>query len=173
MAKWSASIGTWFPVAVADAAAFTNSTIPAFHGLAMLTGLRKTDVVEIYMGGQATSSAPMYMVLARDSLQGSSTTPTAGTSHKNAPLDPGTNTLVSCMSFTSSITAAQRSATDGLLALPFNGFGGIVRWVAPPGSEIRMFGSSQPYCELSLSAFTGSASGVDPNIGSHIIYETY
>ena len=173
MAKWIASIATWTPVATADTVAFTQSSVPAFHGLGRATGEYRTEILEVYMGGQSTSSSPMYMVLARDSLSGVSTTPTFGTNGKTAPLEPHTNVLVSAISFSSSVpVAAQRSATAGLLNLTFNAFGGIVRWVAPPGSEIKMFGSSQPFNEVSLSGFT-STDPFPAKIGSHIIYEAF
>lgn len=173
MAKWSASLPNWIPKAAADSAGLVTSSIPAYHAMGNITGTNKVAVVEVYMGGQATSSAPLYMLLARDSLQGGSTAVSTAVGHTNAPLDPATNTLVSCVAFTSTLTSSQRSAAHHVLSLSYNGFGGIVRWVAPPGSEIIVFGSSQPFAEISLSAFTGTLDSTDYKMGSHIIYETY
>src|SRR3990170_1507827 len=73
VAKWSASLANWIPKAAADGVGLTTSSVAAYHALGMTTGQNKIAVLEVYMGGQATSSAPMYMLLARDSLQGGST----------------------------------------------------------------------------------------------------
>ena len=166
MAKWASKIATYTPVAVGDGAAMTFNS---YHAISGFTATQRIDVVEVYLGGQATASAPTFMLLARDSLTGSSTAVSTVTGGSNAPIDPATNTLVSAVCFTSSVTHPQRSAAAGMLNLSYNAFGGIVRWVAPPGSEIKILGSTQPFGELSLSAYTGGTPGL---MGSHIIYET-
>ena len=86
MSKWIFKVSTFTPVAVADTAAFTDA---GYMGLMGGTTTQRVDVSEVYMGGQATSSAPSIMILARDStVQG---TPTAlGTANSNAALDPST-----------------------------------------------------------------------------------
>jgi hypothetical protein len=64
----------------------------------------------------------------------------------------------------------QRSASvGGVLNLSFNAFGGIVRWVAAPGSEIGFVGQSASLGQLSLSAFTGGTTGL---MGAHMIFES-
>ena len=63
MAKWAYKIATWTPVAVADVTAMTNNGFQAMVGN---TATQRYDVLEVYMGGQGTSSAPMFMVLSRD-----------------------------------------------------------------------------------------------------------
>ena len=166
MAKWSFEVATWTPVAVADA---TNFTVNGFKAFAGTNGTQRIDIVEVYMGGQATSSAPTYMQLARDSTVGATVSTSSAIGFANAALDPATSALVTTLAYTSSTTLPQRSATGGRLNLTFNAFGGIVRYVPAPGSEFKMLGSSASFGEASLSAFTGGTPGA---IGSHIIYET-
>lgn len=167
MAKWAYKIASWTPVAVADVTAMTNN---GFQAMAGNTATQRYDVMEVYMGGQGTSSAPMYMVLSRDALVGSSTSVSTIAGGNQAPLDTAATLAASSVIFTSSVTAPTRASNGGILSLSFNGFGGIVRWVAPPGSEIKQLGTAVSTGELSLSAFTG---GTPSAIGSHIVYEAY
>jgi hypothetical protein len=171
MAKWAFKGATWTPVAVADSAAMTMSSVAAFMAIQGVNTTQRWDVVEIYMGGQGTSSSPMNMIFSRDSVVGTSTMTSTMAGFSNAPLDPATGTAVTTQCYTSTNSnAPQRSPSGGLLNLSFNGFGGIVRWVAPPGSELKCLGSTQPFGDVSLSAYTG---GTPSPIGAHIIYETY
>jgi hypothetical protein len=167
MAKWSFSNPSWTPTAVGD-----TSTMTA-NGACFLAGGSATQrllISEIFLGGQAGSSAPTPMVLARDSTV-AATSITLGTNGKNAPLNPDTAALAAAQSpGFSATTMPQRAATLHLLQLPFNAFGGIVRWVAYPGEEIHTYGNAVNVGEVSLSAFTGGTPGL---LGSHIIYEPY
>lgn len=165
MAKLSWKIATWTPVAVADAAAFTDN---GYQGLMGGSTTQKLTIYEIYMGGQAAASAPCIMNFSRDSTV--QATPTAlGTGQSNAAFDPATAALAAPpVAFTASTTKPQRSATLGLLNLSFNAFGGIVRWVAAPGEEIMTVGNTASLGEVSLSHYTGGTPGL---MGSHIIYE--
>jgi hypothetical protein len=90
---------------------------------------------------------------------------------EEAPLDSATADLAAPVDIgTSSTILAQRSATLGhILQLSFNAFGGIVRWLAPPGGEIGMVGLAVDTGSFSLSAFTGGTPGL---MSSHIIYES-
>ena len=76
------------------------------------------------------------------------------------------------LTFVASTTKPQRStlASAGRLNLSFNAFGGIVRWVAAPGEEWGIVGVTVNLSESSLSAFTGSSSGL---MGAHIVYEPF
>jgi len=165
MAKWSYKLSTWTPTAVADT---TNYTDNGYQGLMGGSSTQRLNVSEVYMGGQATSSSPCIMLVSRDStVQGTPTALTTGQS--NAALDPATAALAAAqIAFTASTTKPQRSATLGLLNLSFNAFGGIVRWVAPPGGELVILGNTASFGEISLSAYTGGTPGL---MGSHIIYE--
>ena len=166
MAKWSWKKSSWTPTAVADTIAFTDG---GYMGLIGGSTTQRIDVYEVYMGGVAGASSPSLMVVSRDStVEG---TPTAlSTGESNAALDPATAALAAAqIAFTASTTKPQRSATLGLATLPFNAFGGIVRWVAAPGSEFKMLGNAASFGELSLSAFTGGTPGL---MGAHLLYET-
>jgi hypothetical protein len=167
VAKWAFKIATWTPVAVGDGAAMTAN---AFQGLVGQTATQRLDISEIYMGGQGTSSAPMYMVLARSALVGSSTAVSTIAGGNQALLDAQGSATLSSVAFTSTTTATTRASNGGLLSLSYNGFGGIVRWVAAPGSEIKQYGTAVSTGEVTLSAFTG---GTPSAMGSHIVYEPY
>src|SRR4029077_15055026 len=73
-----------------------------------------------------------------------------------------------------STTLPQRSSTLYLLTLPFNGFGGIVRWVAAPGEEISLLGNAAPGTgaagEISLSS---ASTGTPSLMSSHFIFEPF
>ena len=165
MALRSFKVSTFTPVAVADTTAMTDG---GYMGLMGGSTTQRLKISEVYMGGQATSSAPTIMLLSRDSTV--QATPTAlGVGNSNADLDPSTAALAAPpVAFVASTTKPQRAATLGLLNLSFNAFGGIVRWVAAPGSEIGILGNTASLGEVSLSAFTGGTPGL---MGAHIIYE--
>jgi hypothetical protein len=167
MAKWSYKLSTWTPTAVADATNFTDN---AYQGLMGGSTTQRISIIEVYMGGQASVTSPMIMLLSRDSTV--QATPTAlTTGQSNAALDPSTAALAAPqVAFTASTTKPQRSATLGLLNLSFNGYGGIVRWTAAPGEEIGLLGNTASFGEVSLSAYTGGTLGA---LGSHIIYEPF
>lgn len=166
MAKRIFALEGWTPTAVADATNFTDN---GYQGLMGGSGTQRIDIQEVYMGGLATSSAPCPMVLARDSTV--QATPTAlTTAQSDGPTDPATAALAAPpVAFTASTTKPQRSATAARLALGFNAFGGIVRWVAPdPASYFRLLGNTASFGEASLSAYTGGTPGL---MNSHIVYE--
>jgi hypothetical protein len=165
MAKWSFELATWTPTAVADTA---NMTDNGYQGLMGGSTTQRIDISEVYLGGQAGASSPTFMTLSRDSTV--QATPTAlTTGQKNAALDPSTAALGAAqVAFTASTTKPQRSASLAGLNLSFNAFGGIVRWVAPPGGEFKMLGNTASLGEVSLSAYTGGTAGL---LGSHLVYE--
>lgn len=165
MAKRSFSFQTWTPTAVADAANFTDSTYMALQGG---SSTQLIDIVEVYMGGQASSSTPCIMTLARDSTVGATLTALSGAAN-DAALHPSTAALAAPPgSFVASTTKPQRSASLKLLSPSFNAFGGIIRWVAAPGEEVTLLGNTASLGEISLSAYTGGTPG---SLGSHIVYE--
>lgn len=165
MAKRSFKSATWTPVAVADAVNFTDN---GYMGVMGGSTTQFLNVLEIYMGGQATSSSPCIMIVSRDSTV--QATPTAlTTGQSDAALHPSTAALAApAVTFTASGTKPQRSATLGLLNLSYNAFGGIVRWIAAPSEEIGVLGNTASLGEMSLSAYTGGTPGLT---GSHIVYE--
>ncbi len=167
MAKRAVSHRSITPTATADTTNLVDSTYPfAIQGG---SSTQKTNISEVFMGGQATTSAPTIMVLARDSTVG--VTLTADTTLNDAPLSAPTAALAAAVtSFNKATTKPQRSSTLSLLNLSFNAFGGIVRWVAPDVSSfISMVGNTASLGEISLSAFTGGTTGL---LGAHMIFET-
>lgn len=162
MARWSALKNNWTPVAVADTTAFTNEGYMALQGG---SSTQRTNVLEVYMGGLAGASAPAQMLLARDSTVGA----TGLSGVLVSALDPATAALAAPpVGLSTSTTKPQRSSTLQLLALGFNAFGGVVRWVAAPGQEIGMLGNAASFGEISLSH---ASSGTPGLMSSHIIFE--
>ena len=118
--------------------------------------------------GTPPSSTPALMVFSRDSTV--QATPTAlSTGESNAALHPSTAALAAAqVAFTASTTKPQRSATLGLLSIPFNAYGGTVRWVSDPEEDMSLLGNTASLGEVSLSAFTGGTPGL---MGASIVYE--
>lgn len=169
MAKRSFQYGTWTPTSVGDATNFTNG---AYQALVPGTSTSLLWVSEIFIGGQATSSSVSIMMFARDSTLGVTpvvlNTPAGDGPLIGIALQPST----AASTFISASTVPQRSnsGSGARLNLSFNSFGGIVRWVAYPGEEWQIFGTTAGVSESSLSAYTGGGTGA---IGSHIIYEPF
>ena len=166
MAKRSLSVRTLTPTATADTANLADDTY-----CGMLLGgstTQRTNISEIFLGGQAGASAPTIMAFGFNSTAGA--TVSLGIA-EDAPLSAATAALADPVDVgTSAATDPQRSATLGhVLNLSFNAFGGIVRWLAAPGEEVGMVGQAANTGSMSLSAFTGGTPGL---LGSHIIYET-
>jgi hypothetical protein len=169
MAKRSAVHKTITPTATADTVDLVDSTYPfAIQGA---TATQKTNIIEIYLGGQAGASTPTFMLLARDS-QVATGSLTKDTTLNDSALDAATTALASIPTiFNKAATLKPRRDTAvTLLNLSFNAFGGIVRWVAAPGEEISVVGNTASLGECSLSAFTGGTAGL---LGSHMIFETF
>lgn len=167
MAQWSFNNPSWTPTAVGDGATMTA------NGACFLQGgsaTQRLQVTEVMMDGLvASTTSPMSMVLARDSIIGV-TSITLGTNGKNAPKSPFTAALAAPqVAGFSATTMPQRAATLHLLQLGINAMGGIVRWQAAVKEEgILVYGVAVNVGEVSLSAFTGGTMGA---ISSHIIYE--
>lgn len=165
MAKYSANIPTFTTSAIADTTNITTQTFVAVQGG---SGTQVNKVKEVYVGGQATASAPQYLLLARDStvFAGATSNGVRLAALNGSTTAPGTLALAQNVGST---TLPQRSATLSLLNLTFNAFGGIVRWVAAPDDEISVVGNTASLGEVSLSGFTGTTAGL---VGAHIIFET-
>ena len=166
MARWSANFPTWTPVAVADT---TNMTAAGFMALQGGSSTQRINLIEVYMGGQATSSAPSIMMIAGDSTVFAGAT---SNGVRLTALDPSTATLAAppLAQSVGSSTLPQRSSTLSILNLSFNAYGGVVRWVAAPGEEVGILGNTASRGELSLSAYTGGTTGL---MGSHMIFEVF
>ncbi len=153
------------PVAVADT---TNFTDLGYMGLMGGSTTQLFNISEVECCGLATASAPTPMVLARDSTI--QATPNAlTTAESNAPKHPSVAALAApAIAFTQSTTKPKRAATLGLLTLGLNAWGGITRWVAPPGGEIWGLGNAVNAGEISLSCYTGGTPGL---LSAHIVHE--
>lgn len=169
MAKRIFQAATWTPTATADTTNLANSTFMSIGASGAAAGL---NVIEIYIGGQASASSINIMQFARDSTLVA--TPTAlAAPNSDGPMDSRTAALAAVpITAVQAGTAPQRSAavTAARLGLSLNAFGGIVRWVAAPGEEWGITGVTVNISESSLSAFTGGSVGL---IGSHIVYEPF
>lgn len=162
MAKWSGMVDSWTPAATADT---TDLAVVTFCALRGGSSTQRINVLEVYMGGLATASAPSIMQLARHSTVGA--TPTGG---DMSALDPATAALAAPPIFYNSwvTTAPRRDAALKMLSLGFNAFGGIVKWTAPEGFEPVILGNTASLGEMGLSAFTGGTPGL---MNSHILFE--
>lgn len=167
MAKRSFSAATYTPTATADQTAFAASTFQALESGGAAFAL---NVLEIELGGQATTSSVNIMQFARMAVVG--TTPTAlAAPNSDGPLNSFTQTLGTVpLSYVAASTNPQRASatTSARLSLSFNAFGGIIRWQAAPYEEWGILGNAVSVSGSILSAFTGGSVGL---IGSHIIYE--
>jgi hypothetical protein len=172
MSCFAFAVGTITPGAgTADGSVLTTGTYMALVGG---SANQMSFVDEVYMGGQAASTAPLIMLLRHDSTLGATPT-TLVTPNSNGPtnINAGvlTNPAVGFVAATTqptpsnSITVAKKNFT-------FNAFGGIVRAnYANTQDRYAIFGNATTTnSELSLSSFTGSTAGAA--VGAHIIYET-
>jgi hypothetical protein len=137
------------------------------------TTTQMSFVDEIYMGGQAAASAPLIMLLGRDSTVVA--TPTAlSAPNSNGPLHPSAGVLTApAVGAITGGTQAIRSnsVTLGKKNFTFNAFGGLVKAnYANTSDRIGILGNTASLGEVSLSSFTGSTAGAA--IGAHILYET-
>lgn len=168
MSRTVFQVPTFTATATADhATTLANAT---YMGLSSGGAANRTGVSEIYMGGQSAASNVNIMMFARHNTISVTPTALAGP-NSNGPLDGLQQAVTTpAVGFVAAATPPTRSAgvANARLALTFNSFGGIVRWVAAPGSEWFITGVTTLVSESSLSAYTGGGGGV---IGAHIIHE--
>lgn len=161
MAQYNTNAAGWTPINHADGATALVSN--SYQALRTTTGSNMVRVVEIFLGGEATSSTVNRMAYRRCSTNAA--TPTALTP---APL--------SAMTAVASVAAGYVAATTGptianlanghLLNLAFNAFGGVIRWVAAPAEEIYNMGTAANNSESVLDSINGVG-----QISTHIIFE--
>jgi hypothetical protein len=150
----------------------SNLTNGSYMALQGGTATQVNFVEEVYIGGQATASAPMIMLLGRDSTVMSGVAALASPNSNGLTNPSGAVVTAIAVAAISATTVAVRSSaiTLSLKNFTFNGFGGIVK-ASYQNTQDRfgILGASASLGELSLSAFTGTTSG---SVGAHIIYET-
>jgi hypothetical protein len=136
------------------------------------TATQTSYVEEVYIGGQATTSAPAIMLLGRDSTV--FVTPLAlAAPNVNGPTGPSAGVLGSpAVGALAGSTQSVRSNSTTLAKknFTFNSFGGIVK-ASYQNTQDRfgILGNTASLGELSLSAFSGTTSSA---VGAHILYET-
>ncbi len=167
MAKRIVSLTSLTPTATADAANLANNTFLSFvQGGSATQTIR---IVEIYLGGLASTSAPSIMLTAQDSTVAVNI---GAGNCTDAPVDAATAALAAAVKTGNNISAGavfgQRSATLHLHNLSFNAFGGIVRLNWPLDQQAVVVGNTANLGELSVSAFTGGTTGL---MGFHLMYE--
>lgn len=170
MAMFMFGVGTFTTgTGVADATPLTSGAYMAIVGT---NAVQMSFVDEVYLGGQAGSSAPVIMLLARDSTNGATPT-TLVTPNSFGVLNPLSSALTNIpTAFVAATTQPSRatSVTLGKKNFSFNAFGGIVRAnYANTADRFGITGTATSVAELSLSAFSGSTSAA---VGGHILLET-
>jgi hypothetical protein len=155
---------------IADTVALTNGTYLAVQGAA---STQRTNILEVFIEGEATASAVSLLTLAHDTTIGI-TAAALVTPNSNGTLNPNAgalaNPVVVGISWT---TPPQRATTITLPKIPFsiNTFGGVLKWNPwSPQMAFANLGNTQPLGEASLSAFTGSSASAV--VSFHCIYET-
>lgn len=166
--RFSSSVISMVPEARADT---SNMTDAKYIAIASNATTEFGRVLEVYEGGEATSSTVNIMSFGRDSTIGATLSFATIAGFGPVTLDARSAVATQGVAFNTATTKPQRSATLGhLLTLSFNAFGGIVRWVAAPEEEINYYSNAASTNELSLSGFTGSGLGA---MSAHIISEEF
>lgn len=118
------------------------------------------NVQEIMLGGEAGSSS-----VARVAVNRPSAAPTgAATAQTAEKLNPASGSATFVVA-TAYATTQGTLATNDVIMIPFNAFGGVVRWLAAPGSEI-VVGTQGAVAYLIIRSRSGT-----PTVSGHIIVE--
>ena len=166
MAKRLLTATTITLTAFADSTNLTDATYPFILQGGSTT--QRIDILEVYMGGQSTSSAVAEMILSRDSTVGG--TVSDGTGVMDAAADASTAALAAPpVSGNTCTTKPQRSSSLHLFNWSFNAFGGIIRYQVAPNQQANILGNTSSLGEVSLSCFTGG-SGIT---SAELQYEPY
>lgn len=168
MSRRTFQVPTFTATATADhATTLANGT---YLGLSAVAATNRAEITEIYMGGQSAASNVNLMMLARHNTIAATLTALAAP-NSDGPMDGLTQVVTSAVrGFVAATTPPTRSAgtAEARLALTYNSFGGIVRWMAAKGEGWFITGITTLVSESSLSAYTGGGGGV---MGAHLIYE--
>jgi hypothetical protein len=146
-----------------------DATAQALPIKALVTGSTAAVAVqEIYIGGEAPSSTVNELVVNRPTTAGTYTnTQTPALLNPYSAAATGW-TARGAISGTVTASTEPVHSTGDVLNLTFNAYGGVVRWVAPPGAEIVTIGNVSSaqgeLCLLTSRNGTGVVSG-------HVIVE--
>lgn len=149
--KYSAGVSSIVFAATADNVAYTaNGHLTVESRTANADFCR---IVEVYIGGEATSSVASAMAVRR-----ATTAAATPTNRQPAPYNPSSQAAVFdfLITATTQPTPAVNTTVEHLLNLGMNLFGGIVRWVAAPDEEIWFYGTATNNNSIGLSPVTGA-----------------
>lgn len=121
----------------------TPSTLADLWTLDAAAG-KSGKVSEIMLGGEASTSTVMRTRVARSS---GGVTPTAGNVQKKHPNSPANG-----ITFAVGWTTQPTLAGGNLVAVAWNAFGGLWRWVANPGEELFIIGPAEISCRQAAGA---------------------
>lgn len=157
---YSANVGGWTPAGIADNAQASNNN---YHALKTWAATGVARIIEVFIGGEATSSTVNRMAHRR-ALN-------ANTPTNVAPMYTGGVSIQGAANAQQYVVAtggpfATNLPNGHLLNLAFNAFGGVVRWVAAPGEELYQFGTANNNSETFLASISGT--GI---VSDHIIFE--
>lgn len=164
MGKRVFNVVSWTPTAQVD-----QVLTGAFQALNGGSATQILQIMEVYMGGQASASSVNAMTLARSSTLGITPT-TLAVPNSDGPMN-AQGTTPATSPYVAAATAPNRSpaVTVSRLGLTFNAFGGIVRWVAAPGEEWTSIGNATTSnSETVLSQQNVGTGGL---MGSQFVYE--
>lgn len=118
------------------------------------------NVYEVLLGGEAGSSAVARVVLNRPSAA-----PTGGATAQTAEkLNPASGAATHVVATVYATTQGTLSTND-VAIIPFNAFGGVVRWLAAPGSEI-VVGTQGAVAYLIMRSRSGTST-----VSGHMLIE--
>lgn len=146
-AMYTLSAQGWTPAALANGANATNSN---YHGVRNAAVTDVTKLLELFVGGEATSST-----VNRFATRRSSTNANTPTNVAPAPLSPGTP-AASQQQFVLCTTGSVIASTLPLWTGAFNAFGGIIREAMTPGQEPIAVGTVAPNAEFIVSSYSGT-----------------
>src|SRR5580765_1620839 len=165
MARRILSYTSFQPTAagVADGATYTSGAYMALQGA---NATQLTNLWEVSISGQAaSSSSPTFLILAYDSTIGV-TGGSRAAGLTDVPMNPATAALTAPVVTNNTWTTNPQRSASHLGNMSLNAFGGVYFWRANRTEEcFTMLGNGTSTGEISLSAFTGSTSGL---CGAHI-----
>lgn len=154
----------------ADTAALTTLQFMAIQG-GTSTQLFFLDEVNLHGQVTGTTSTPYIGILGHDTTVGATPTALSGP-NSFGPLHPSAGALTAVpVAFVTASTQPQRAATVTVpkKSFGFNLLGGtMARNYANTQDRFGVLGNTQPLGEFSLSAYTGSTSGL---MGGHILID--
>jgi hypothetical protein len=168
MARWNFVGPSFTPTQFADTTNITDNLHLSIQGG---SATQFVDILECFLGGQATASAVAITLLSRHIVVGTGSLTLGVSGSSVEPYHPGTADLaLPVLPYTAAATNKPQTGPNvKLINLSFNAFGGLVRKTWNPGEGPSILGNTQPLGELGISAFTGTAAGCV--MGGHIEFE--